>query len=219
MKSSELLHKCNLFNYRRNSLLLLEPFSLHPLPNLRIWWNCEFSLETGTFMSHFATSGAPIYSRLKLPPKHRSYRMHFHLSEQGQEKEVSSWEYSTPKPEILIIAMCWIHSVPLSTHNVGKKTTGNEWVQCNVARVTVKCVLKRMISWCRLGREGLKTVWEQCFLGGFHRCSRGPGPFRILGNSRDHVAYISSKSKFRITGNSKNPLCPLPLRVIPFSGP
>ena len=77
-------------------------------------------------MSHFATSGAPIYSRLKLLPKHRSYRMHFHLSEQGQEKKVSSWEYSTPKPEILIIAVCWIHSVPLSIHNVGKKTTGNE---------------------------------------------------------------------------------------------
>lgn len=164
MKSSELLHKCNLFNYGRNSLLLLEPFSLHPLPNLRMWWKCEFSLETCTFTSHFETSGAPIYSRLKLPPKHRSYRTHFHLSEQGQEKEVSSWEYSTPKSEILINAVCWIYSVPLSTHNVEKKTSGNEFVQCNVARVTVKCILKRMISWCRLGREGLKTVWEQCFL-------------------------------------------------------
>lgn len=148
-------------------------------------WECDENVNSPWKHAHshhiLKLQGAPIYSRLKLPPKHRSYRMHFHLSEQGQEKEASSWEYSTPKSEILIIAVCWIYSAPLSTRNVEKKTSGNELVQCNVARVTVKCILKRMISWCRLGREGLKTVWEQCFLRLISQMQQWPRVFQNLG--------------------------------------
>lgn len=71
-------------------------------------------------------------------------------------------------------------------------------------------ILKGMISWCRLRREGCKQY-------DFTSAAVVPGSFRIFRDSVNHVACISSKSKSQITGNSKNHPCPLPLSPSSFS--
>lgn len=71
-------------------------------------------------------------------------------------------------------------------------------------------ILNGMLSWCRLRREGCKQY-------DFTSAAVVPGSFRIFGDSVNHVACISSKSKSQITGNSKNHPCPLPLSPSSFS--